>query len=101
MFRTSSDVKPPRLVEHLAVLAALRGVPFFVLPKATAALGQALGLQRVAALGIRSKDAAEGIDTEEGFGQVQSRLDSFQAFFLAKRQYVNDPQQAGEEELVA
>lgn len=100
LFNKYRDVKPPRLVEHIAVLAALRGVPFFVLPKATAALGQALGLQRVAALGFRTKEGATaaaqrggaggGKKGEEVVAGVQARLQSFQAFLLAKREYVND-----------
>jgi hypothetical protein len=90
-------------MEHIAVLAALRGVPFFVLPKATAALGQALGLQRVAALGFRIKEGAAAVaqrggpdegggmenENEEIVMQVQTRLQSFQAFLLAKREYIN------------
>lgn len=79
-------------------------MPFFVLPKATAALGQALGLQRVAALGFRTKEGAATAVAQRGGGgegeemeaeieevvvQVQTRLQSFQAFLLAKQEYVN------------
>lgn len=94
-------------MEHVAVLAALRGVPFYVLPKATASLGQALGLQRVAALGFRTKEGAAAAasarreegqekremqkeeEEEEVVAAVQARLQSFQAFLLAKREYIN------------
>jgi ribosomal protein L7Ae-like RNA K-turn-binding protein len=110
LFVTHRDVKPPRLVEHIAVLAALRGVPFFVLPKATTSLGRSLGLQRIAALGFRAiegaakgsaqrgkRDEGERVDEmeEDVVSGVQNRLQSFQAFLLAKREYVN-----GEEGLV-
>lgn len=98
------DVKPPRLVEHIAVLAALRGVPFFVLPKASTSLGRSLGLQRVAALGFCASEGISEVSAQRGKGDegervdemeedvvsgVQNRLQSFQAFLLAKREYIN------------
>jgi ribosomal protein L7Ae-like RNA K-turn-binding protein len=47
------DVKPIRVVDHLATCARVHQVPFVVLPKATIPLGQAFGMQRMACLGIR------------------------------------------------
>ena len=47
------DVRPSKMLQHLAIMARTTGTPFLVLPQATQALGKAFGLQRVAALGIR------------------------------------------------
>lgn len=80
------------MLEPAATLAHVKGTPFFVLPKATTALGEALGLRRVAALGFKrpsGMDAVEGGDDEA----VRARLDSFLDFVLAKRDFMTNPPQ--------
>jgi hypothetical protein len=88
------DVKPAKLLEPAAVLAHLKGTPFFVLPKATQALGEALGLRRAAALGF--KKGCEGGGEEEQEEQeeeagVRARVDSFLDFVLNKREHMTNP----------
>jgi len=96
------DVRPARLVEHVAVLAAVRDVPFFLLPKATSALGQALGLKCIAALGFRGgelmrrlkkgENDTDGSDNDAErvvMDDVRSRLQSFLDFLLTKQDYMN------------
>lgn len=120
----NSDVKPLSLLDPPATLCHLRHVPVFVLPKATAALGAALGLKRVAALGFRKRalvghgkeevwggapdaDADAGVEgggngDGEGLGEVRAQVASFLEFVLAKREFMTNspllPPVASEEE---
>ena len=112
-----SDVKPLALLEPPATLCHLRRTSFFVLPKATAALGAALGLKRVAALGFRKrplvvngkevgdalganadagvKGGGNGGDGGDGGGEgleeVRARIASCLKFVLAKREFMTNP----------
>lgn len=82
------DVKPAKVLEPAATLAHVKGTPFFVLPKATAALGEALGLQRVAALGFKRPS---GMNAEGGSDEaVRARIKSFLSFVLAKREFMTN-----------
>lgn len=73
------------------MLAYVKGTPFFVLPKATAALGEAFGLRRVAALGLKrpSKEIGEGMEGGEA-ERVRKRIDSFLDFVLSKTEYMTN-----------
>lgn len=74
------DVRPVRLVDHLATSARMREVPFLVLPKASAMLGQVFGFKRMACLAIKKTTTGqqdEGEDTstvqQEGERRIQHR----------------------------
>lgn len=99
-----SDAKQPAaLLEPAATLCHLHGTPFFVLPKATSALGAALGLQRAAALGFRKSGLGSGPGGADGGGLsgegseggeevegVRARVASFLEFVLAKREFMTN-----------
>ncbi len=70
------------------MLAHLRGTPFFVLPKASPALGEALGLRRAAALGFKKRREGRQGGEEES---VRARVDSFLDFVLSKREHMSNP----------
>lgn len=69
----------------------MKGTPFFVLPKATAALGEALGLRRVVALGFK-RPSGVVVDAEGGEDEaVRARIDSFRDFIITKREFMTNP----------
>lgn len=97
-------MKPLKVIEHLVQLAHVHATPFFVLPKATTALGEALGLKRTAALGFKKEEAvaiaASGAKEKEQqppeekveereIDDVRQRIASFKTFILGKRDFLN------------
>ena len=53
-------MKPPMLVQHLVVMAAVRRVPVVALGIDSVALGEILGLKRLLVLAVRKGEATTG-----------------------------------------
>jgi ribosomal protein L7Ae-like RNA K-turn-binding protein len=93
----SCDVRPLRLVQHVLVLAMTKGIPFCVVPMASAKFGAYFGVGTVAAFGTRVRREEEhgvGASTINHDSHVLELIEQLRQFVIVspREQTVQQPE---------